>query len=101
MTERSHSAAEDAEALGVLRSIWTAQHQSSADIEPPRPRAKICKNMKNIGFGGLDLNGPDDLDSTAVPVGDELRNAWRDRLARDGKLQAGATTVRDLVDGDA
>jgi hypothetical protein len=54
--------------------------------------------MKNIGFGGI-ANGGADTDSTAGPVGDDLRSAWRDRLAREGKIVPGARSVRDLVMG--
>lgn len=99
MSERSRPTGEGTEALDVLRTIWTAQRQSGADVEPPRPKAKVCKNMKNIGFGGL--GGGDDLESTALPVGDDMRAAWRERLAREGKLRPGAGSLRDLVVGDS
>jgi hypothetical protein len=85
------------EALAVLRGIWTSQRQSGADLDVPSS-TKVCKNMKNIGFGGI-AGGGADGDSTAGPVGDDLRSAWRDRLAREGKLAPGATSVRDLVLG--
>jgi hypothetical protein len=96
MTHEHHDAPES-EALPVLRGIWKAQRQSAADIEAP-PTTKVCKNMKNIGFGGI-ANGGADSDSTAGPVGDDLRSAWHDRLAREGKIVPGATSVRDLVMG--
>jgi len=89
------SDAPESEALPVLRGIWKAQRQSAADIEAPST-TKVCKNMKNIGFGGI-ANGGADTDSTAGPVGDDLRSAWRDRLAREGKIVPGARSVRDLV----
>ncbi|GAA1299940.1 hypothetical protein [Pseudonocardia xinjiangensis] len=94
MTHEHHDAPEG-EALPVLRGIWNAQRQSGTDIEAPST-TKVCKNMKNIGFGGI-AEGGADADSTAGPVGDELRSAWRDRLAREGKLAPGATSLRDLV----
>lgn len=86
------------QALSVLRGIWTAQRQSSADIEAAPASTKVCKNMKNIGFGGIAEGGADG-DSTAGPVDEDLRTAWRSKLAREGKLAPGATTVRDLVLG--
>jgi hypothetical protein len=89
--------APDGEALSVLRGIWTAQRQTGADIDAPSS-TKVCKNMKNIGFGGI-ADGGADGDSTAGPVGEDLRSAWRDRLAREGKIAPGATTLRDLVLG--
>lgn len=81
-------------AMSVLRGIWTAQRQSGADVGPSN--AKICRNMKNIGFGGLSEGGADG-DSTAGPVDDDQRSAWRERLEREGKVVPGATTLRDLV----
>jgi hypothetical protein len=77
----------DEQALSVLRGIWGAQRQSGADLDAPS-NAKVCRNMKNVGFGG-----------DAGPVDEDLRSAWRARLAREGKLRPGATSVRDLVLG--
>lgn len=96
MTHENHDAPEG-EALPVLRGIWKAQHRSMADIEAPST-TKVCKNMKNIGFGGIANDGADS-DSTAGPVRDDLRTAWRDRLAREGKIVPGARSLRDLVMG--
>jgi hypothetical protein len=83
---------QDDEALAVLRGIWTAQRPPAADIRPGA--GKVCRNMKNIGFGA------DDGGSTAGPVGDEQRAAWRERLAREGKLVTGSTSLRDLLLGE-
>lgn len=79
-----HDAPDD-EALSVLRGIWTAQQQSGADLDAPS-NAKVCRNMKNVGFGGA-----------AGPVDDDQRSAWRALLAREGKLVPGATSVRELL----
>jgi hypothetical protein len=84
---------EDDEALTVLRGIWTAQRQSPADAHPGS--GKVCRNMKNIGFGGVD-----DAGSTAGPVDDDQRAAWRERLVREGKMAPGSTTLRDLLLGE-
>lgn len=88
----------DPEALSVLRSIWTATRQSGVDLEHARPKGKVCRNMKNIGFGGLATPDPED-GSTAVPVDEDMRSAWREQLASEGKLRPGATSVFDLVKG--
>jgi hypothetical protein len=45
--------------------------------------------MQNVSFDGL-----------AEP-GSDLRDAWRERLAREGKLSTSGGTVRDLVFGPA
>jgi hypothetical protein len=78
------------EALEVLRTVWTAQDQDAAALAEAHGPAKSCKRMSDIGFGGM-----------AGPDGD-LRAAWQDRLAREGKLNPGATgSIRDLVLGSA
>ncbi len=75
------------EALGVLRGIWAAQGQTSADLEDCETRA--CKRMADINFDGLAAEDED------------LRTAWRSRLAREGKLNPAAGTVADLVRGES
>lgn len=76
-------------ALRVLRDIWHAREQTSADLDELLGQAKSCKAMRHVGF----LGGAED------PVDEELRASWRDRLAREGKLHPHATSVRDLVLG--
>jgi hypothetical protein len=76
------------EALEVLRGVWNAQGQSSADLESCGT-SKSCKSMANINFDGL-----------AGADGD-LRTAWRTRLEREGKLKPDAASVGDLVLGPA
>jgi hypothetical protein len=75
------------EALEVLRGVWSAQGQSSADVGQASRPPKICKNMVNVGFDGM-----------AGEDGD-LRAAWRARLQREGKLSSEAGSIRDLVLG--
>ena len=76
------------EVLGVLREVWSAQGQSAEDIEEACGTAKSCKKMSDVGFDGL-----------AEETGGDLRMAWRTQLAREGKLNPGAGSVRDLVLG--
>jgi len=75
------------EALDVLRSIWSAQGQTSADLDEACGVAKSCQRMADVGFDGL--ADPDQ----------DLRTAWRARLAQEGKLTTGGGTVRDLITG--
>jgi hypothetical protein len=78
------------EALEVLRGIWSAQGQTSADLdENSRGEAKACKRMASVGFDGI--KGDDE----------DLRAAWRNTLAREGKLNTEAGSVKDLVFGPA
>jgi hypothetical protein len=74
------------EALGVLREIWSARGQSAQDIEESCGTGKSCKKMSDVGFDGL-----------AAQRDGDLRAAWRAQLAREGKLDPAASSVRDLV----
>ncbi len=79
------------EALEVLRGVWSAQGQTSADLDEACGPAKSCKRMADVGFDGL-AGADGDVD---------LRTAWRARLEREGKLTPGTGSVRDLVFGSA
>jgi hypothetical protein len=74
------------EALEVLRGIWSAQGQTSADIDAHGGHGRSCQRMAGVGFDGED---------------EDLRAAWRDRLEREGKLSESGGSVRDLVFGPA
>ena len=76
------------EFLGVLREVWTAQGQTAEDIEEACGTTKSCRKMADVGFDGL-----------AGETDGDLRLAWRTQLAREGKLDPGAQSVRDLVLG--
>jgi hypothetical protein len=85
------------EALEVLRGVWSAQGQTSADLDQAFGPQKSCKNMANVGFDGLA-----DADADADGHGDvDLRAAWRARLQREGKLNPQAGSIADLVLGSA
>ena len=77
------------DARSVLRDIWQARQQTGADLEELFGPQKTCKAMRHVGFQG----------GAADPVDDDLRGAWRDRLAREGKLRPDGQSVRDLVRG--
>ncbi len=81
------------EALEVLRGIWSAQGQTSADLDDAC-HTKACKKMADVGFDGLAMKGEGE-------AGGDLHAAWRDRLEREGKLNPEAGSVRDLVLGQA
>ena len=72
----------------MLRQVWSAQDQGGADLDEAfghHGHGKSCQAMKNVGFDGDD---------------EDLRAAWRGRLAREGKLADGGS-VADLVFGPA
>ena len=80
------------EALEVLREVWSARGQSAEDVEEAcgttHTTGKSCKRMTDVGFDGL-----------AEETDGDLRLAWRTQLAREGKLDPGAGSVRDLILG--
>ena len=78
------------EVLEVLREVWSAQGQTSEDVEEACGTTKSCKRMTDVGFEGL-----------AEETDGDLRLAWRTQLAREGKLNQDTGSVRDLVMGPA
>ena len=76
------------EVLGVLREVWSAQGQTAEDVEEACGPARSCKRMTDVGFDGL-----------AEETDGDLRLAWRTQLAREGKLNQDAGSLRDLVLG--
>ena len=71
----------------LLRAVWAAQDQTSGELDDDCSPTKNCKNMREITFDGY-----------AEP-GSDLTDAWRDRLAREGKLSKSGGSIRDLVLG--
>ena len=61
--------------------------ESGADLDEECSPTKVCKNMKGVTFDGY-----------AEP-GSDLRSAWRETLAREGKLSTEGGSIRDLVLG--
>lgn len=73
-------------ARDVLRSVWETGVPAPELDEDCSP-TKVCKNMRGISFDGYADEGTD------------LREAWRQLLAREGKLNTSGGSVRDLVFG--
>jgi hypothetical protein len=74
-----------ADGVRVLRALWSAEDRDRSDVDEEYASAKPCRNMKDVGFDGFGTQGKD------------LQGAWRERLAREGKL--GASSLGDLVNG--
>ncbi len=71
----------------VLHSVWMVNHDHF-DLDEDCSPTKPCRNMKDVSFDGYAEHGSD------------LGVAWRAQLAREGKLNDSAGTVRDLVLGE-
>ena len=85
MMDQQNGSEQD-EAAQVLRSIWGVTGQSSSDLDDDCGPTKACKNMAHVSFDGM------------ADPGSDLREAWRDKLRREGKLSTSGT-VRELVLG--
>ncbi|HEU0041294.1 MAG TPA: hypothetical protein VFQ15_02975 [Jiangellaceae bacterium] len=77
------------DAVDVLRALWAADGQSGDDLDDECGPQKTCKNMRGVTFDGF-----------AEP-GSDLSSAWRERLAREGKLSTSGKSIRDLVLGSS
>ena len=75
------------DARDVLRALWSADAQPAEDLAETLIPKKACKNMNGVSFDGM-----------AEP-GTDLRQAWRERLEREGKLNRSGGSIRDLVLG--
>ena len=74
------------EVLDVLREVWSARGQTAEDLEEACGTTKSCRKMADVGFDGL-----------AEETDGDLRLAWRTQLAREGKLDPAAGSLRDIV----
>ncbi len=77
---------DSSDARDVVRSVWNTAG-AAPEIDEDCSPTKVCKNMRGISFDGFAEEGTD------------LREAWRQLLAREGKLNTGGGSVRDLVLG--
>jgi hypothetical protein len=80
-------AADRDDAKRVLTSIWDTQGGSGDALDEDCSPTKQCRNVRDMTFEGFATEGRD------------LREAWRERLAREGKLNTSGGTIRDLVFG--
>ncbi|MEK7410494.1 MAG: hypothetical protein AAB327_03785 [Actinomycetota bacterium] len=69
----------------VLRTVWDAQGDASAILDEECSPTKTCRNMVGVSFDGF-----------AEP-GSDIGAAWREKLAREGKLNTSGESIRDLV----
>ncbi len=79
--------ARSSEALEILRAVWRGQGQGAEDLDDADCGQQGCKKMAEVGFDGF---GAGEQDPKA---------AWRETLAREGKLTATEGSIRDLVMG--
>jgi hypothetical protein len=103
-TAQSDAATDPREpAIGALRggfggwSAWSEEDHTKTDIRECTDQH--CMNVEvNCGFQGLI---PDSPLSQSAAVSDDLRAAWREKLAGEGKPTSGPKSLRDIVFGTA
>lgn len=82
--------AEGRQALRVLRAAWSAQGQTSGDIDEAHAGTRPCRAMESVGFSGL--AGEVEPSTNRAEALHKLRSAWRRQLEREGKLDAEAAS---------
>ena len=70
----------------VLRGIWQQDTANLQDLDAECSPNKVCRNMKDVTFDGY------------ADEGGDVKAAWRNTLAREGKL--GGSSLADLVNGN-
>ncbi len=76
-------------------SAWSEEEHTKTDIRECTDQH--CMNVEvNCGFQGLD---PDSPLSQSAGVSDDLRSAWKAKLAGEGKPASGTHSVRDIIFG--
>jgi hypothetical protein len=90
-------------ALGAMRggfggwTAWSEEEHTKTDIRECTDQH--CMNVEvNCGFQGLDPGSPL---SQSAGVSDDLRAAWRAKMAGEGKPMTGTQSLREIVFGPA
>lgn len=65
---------ESSDAGRVLMSIWQQAPEGIAELDEECGPTKACRNMKDVTFDGFAEEGVD------------MATAWKNKLAREGKL---------------
>jgi hypothetical protein len=68
-------------------TMWANGQESATDFDEDCSPTKVCRNAREFSFDGFAEEGGD------------LQTAWRDKLAREGKLSGSAESIHDLVFG--
>lgn len=71
----------------MIRASWSADADLDSAPDEDCSPTRVCRNAREFSFDGFAEDGAD------------LQDAWRETLAREGKLQRSATSIRDLVFG--
>lgn len=73
--------------IGDLQTMWSTPDDDQILLDADCSPTKTCRNMAGVSFDGFAEPGAD------------LADAWRATLQREGKIQEGSGSLRDLVLG--
>ena len=71
--------------MQVLRTVLETDNDALSEIDEECSPTKTCRNMVGVTFDGF-----------AEP-GSDIGAAWRQKLAREGKLRTSGESLRDFV----
>ena len=71
--------------MQVLRTVLETDNDALGELDEECSPTKTCRNMVGVTFDGF-----------AEP-GSDIGAAWRQKLAREGKLRTSGESLRDFV----
>lgn len=71
--------------MQVLRTVLETDNDALSELDEECSPTKTCRNMVGVTFDGF-----------AEP-GSDIGAAWRQKLAREGKLRTSGESLRDFV----
>lgn len=80
----------ESDPLPVLRSLWNGADSSRTKADAACGPTKVCRNMKHVNFEAANFQ-------SGSNTGADIGAAWRAKLAREGKLRPGATSLAELI----
>lgn len=71
--------------MQILRTVLETDNEALSELDEECSPTKTCRNMVGVTFDGF-----------AEP-GSDIGAAWRQKLAREGKLRTSGESLRDFV----
>ena len=71
----------------VIRTMWSSVDAENSGLDEDCNPNRVCRNARAFSFEGFAEDGGD------------VQAAWRETLAREGKLNSSAQSISDLVLG--
>ena len=71
--------------MKILRTVLETDNDALSELDEECSPTKTCRNMVGVTFDGF-----------AEP-GSDIGAAWRQKLAREGKLRTSGESLRDFV----